>query len=202
MKIFIIGAHGAGKTTLVNSIKRELEKEEIPVIVVPELARFMLENLKFDWRLVSFSDWVNFQKTLMEYYYFAHRMECDLPLISDRSLLDVYAYCKYAAGRWRIHIHFYYPELLEEVYGKIKRIVSDEENYFYLYSMNGNWKEPSQQRIEEYLREILNEMGIQYKIFIRSAYREIKKEITKKIKKYWEGKRDENRNRKIATKSE
>jgi len=174
MKVFLIGSHGAGKTTLVQEIEKELEKERISHIVVPELPRFLMENLIFHWSSLSFTSWVNFQRVLADYYYFVHQLETDLPVLSDRSLLDVLAYVKFGAGKWEKHLSSYleFPEFL---FGKTKSVLQQAENYF--YSLNNLWQDISQQKIEELLQEIIKEFSVSVRIFTRQDLENIKNEI-------------------------
>ncbi len=174
MKVFLIGSHGAGKTTLIQEIEKELT---ISHIIVPELPRFLMEKFNFHWSTLSFISWVNFQRVIADYYYFVHQFETDLPVLCDRSLLDVIAYVKFAAGKWENSLSSFCPQFPELLYEKTKKVLQQENNYFYFYSLNNQWQDISQKIIEEHLQKIIKEFPVSVRVFTRQDLESIKNEI-------------------------
>lgn len=92
MKIAISGAHGVGKTTLVNALAGTIK---IPVIheVVRAVAKEMeIENCG----IIKVSDTETIERFQTKVFYHQVLREIELPdFISDRSLFDIVAYMEY-----------------------------------------------------------------------------------------------------------
>jgi len=147
-----------------------------------------MENLKFHWDSLPFPSWLSFQKTLAEYYYFIHQFETGwFPVLSDRSLLDVLAYVKFAAGgKWENRSSLDYQTHLCK---KVRSVLQHGENHFYFYSLNNQYQDISQLKIEEHLQEIIKEFSVKAKVFTRQDLEDIKNEITSLLMEQGKNKR-------------
>jgi len=93
MLISIIGAHGTGKTTLVSKLHSRLQAENVSYIIVNEIARhcpFLIGKSSNQ----SAQEWIiNTQR-----YFEDNCLNINYPVITDRSIIDQYAYYIYWAG--------------------------------------------------------------------------------------------------------
>jgi len=87
-RIAISGAHGCGKTFLGERIS-----QATGVPFVPEFARDLMSAVNFNWKKDDPEGVVLFQKAI--YYSHAFIVACLPEFISDRSVLDVRAYCSW-----------------------------------------------------------------------------------------------------------
>lgn len=90
-RIAISGSHGCGKTFL-----GERLAAACGVSFIPEFARDLMEAVAFDWKKDPADSVVLFQKAI--FYSHAFTVSCLPAFVSDRSVLDVAAYCA-----WHVH---------------------------------------------------------------------------------------------------
>jgi predicted ATPase len=113
MRIAFMGAHGVGKTTLINELKKYFN---FPVI--PEIARQVIQEMKKHPLQMTMKERLIFEQEILK-----RQIELEdkyRSFISDRTVLDIIAYCNLLG----LHIHF------PDEYREMKKIaVMQAKNY-------------------------------------------------------------------------
>ncbi len=136
VKISISGSHSVGKTTLINSIKNNINN----ITIIPEIARILInKGFKLNKNITEYGI-VNY---ITEYLFYERTTLAEV-IISDRSLIDLLAYVKtnnsskirkkyvnlieevvYEESK-RFDFYIYLPIEFELIYDKIR---SSDKNY-------------------------------------------------------------------------
>jgi thymidylate kinase len=159
-KFGLIGSHGVGKTTLLTQLVKRFIKENIDCYIITDTARRCPFNLNkrtdFKSQIWIFNEQI--KRELIG--------SSDI-ILSDRTVLDILAYSKYAMKN---------GNMKEQEYETIKKLVEDwiySNPYFFLYVPipEGLWIEDDgvrdtdkayQKEIDDYILEALEELNIKY----------------------------------------
>ena len=147
MQIYVVGAHGVGKTTLVHRLQHELG---LPVY--PEYARDIFHDLNKDRSTMTPLEYLQFQSTLTCWF---ASLRNKTNFISDRSLIDVGAYTTWYYHKHESEIDNFYKPLWHNLMHMTYEFVDLRSDSVYIY-MTDDQLDADQQFIDQYISNRLH----------------------------------------------
>ena len=156
MQIYIVGSHGAGKTTLAKLISKKFGLR-----YVRELARDILDYKNWTWKEMKPVDYYMFECALALYNSEKRFMN---NFVSDRSIIDVSAYITYYLNKHKEEIikSDIYEEFVELQQFTFKRCNHDlRDNTIYIYATSINAGDESSIFVSNFVERRLKILGIE-----------------------------------------